>query len=176
MIEILLGRDRFTLYVPMKFIVGYEPISWSEALWACRRGIINREAIVELAASRIGMDPGSQQAQIDLSLLKPENDVEIKELAEHLADQEQPANEEHVEAKWLRIALAWLISNWRKFSNPAGVLENVVSEFRYPDALEAINHAVAGAAGLAHEVDTDACLALLKQHFIDQGLPLPSQH
>jgi hypothetical protein len=174
MIEILLGRNRFTIYVPMKFIVGYEPISLGEALWACRRGIINHQAIVELAATRIGTDPGPQQTLIDLSQLRQENETVIEELAEHVAGREKLAKEKQVEAKWLRITLAWLIANWREFSDPVGVLENVVSEFDYPDALEAINRAVAGAAGSPNGFDSDAFLALLKQHFVDQRFPLPS--
>jgi hypothetical protein len=175
MIEFLLGRNRLTFFVPMSFIAAYETVSWGEALWGCRRSIINHQAIIELAAARIATDPSPQQALIDLSQLTQEHEAEIEETAEKLARDEQPTDKQDIETKWLRISLAWLIANWRELPNAPGILENLVSDFGYPDSLHPANRAVAGAAGSSTDFNSDAVLVLLKQCFIDQGMPLPPQ-
>ncbi|RUP11005.1 DUF2247 family protein [Hyphomicrobium sp.] len=178
MINVILGTHSKTLFVPSDFILAYEPMTWIEAIWGIQQGFINHQAIVDMAESQLSKGGDPEEALVSLCLSNTKEEYNLEELVRTLAAKEPPEDESQIKQKWLQVILAWIIRDWHNFSNPPGVLENVVADFGYPNELEEINRAVAGMAGVSREAETRSepdgfFLQLLKKHFVDHGMPLP---
>lgn len=177
-----MGKDAINFLMPLDFIRGYESLSWGEALWGCRNGLISHQALIDLACHQIEKDAAPEQALVDLCWLSPEQSHDVEALAQSLANNEATKDAQTTERKWLNLSLAWAIQTWDQIPNPPGTLEYILAQFGYPDEFEKINRVVAGMAGAQRPPGPErdrsdaAFLELLKQHFISHGIPLPARH
>ena len=175
MINVILGTNSRELTVPSDFILTYDPLSWAQALWGVRNGLITHQTLIELALIRLGEAIAPPEALIKLSLLHDEAPYDIEECTKALAALEDLENDVSLREKWLELTIAWIVRDWKILLNAPGVLENVVADFGYPDELEEISRVIAGAAAVEkappRQSDSDdKILQLLKQFLIQHRM------
>lgn len=117
--------------IPLSFILGLTHLSWDEAAWGYRNQYIEGSDIVDLACYRLAEgEPEPAVAEL-AGILEFEN-FKVGETLNSLAGK-MPVNENSIKSKWLYLRLAWAYENRELSSDPLGVVEEIYSDFDYPE-------------------------------------------
>ena len=125
--------------IPMAFIRGLAPISWTEVLYGYVHQWLGWKSAVELGVAALEQaadDEHTPLCLVELAAVEKETAGRVGELLECLARDESSPSEDKVKGKWLFIRLSWLYENRHNVDDPLGKVEEILADFSYPkDAL-----------------------------------------
>jgi len=120
-------------HIPLAFIQSRTRLSWRDVKLGLERQLISASVAIDHATSQLVGSTQPRPEEVELagsSLSDP-----IIDLVSQLSSQEAPEPQEHNEAKWLYLMLAWTYQNRNSLSDPLGVVEAVYSDFGYPSEI-----------------------------------------
>ena len=123
------------VFIPYHFIRDHADLSWSEAWWGVRHGMIALLDSIDLARDCVfaGLD---DPRALELAWLNRLYTYRAHELLQGLAEGEDEEDEEAMEEKWLYLELLWLFEHRDELDDPLGHVERVYADFGYPEEIE----------------------------------------
>jgi hypothetical protein len=118
--------------VPLLFIRELTRLSWKEAAWGYHNQYLGWSDIVDLACDRIAENE-DDPIVVDLARLSKAEAFEAGQILDRLAAKAIDDDEDKIRDKWLYLRLAWLFENRSSLADPLEAVEEVYSDFDYPE-------------------------------------------
>jgi hypothetical protein len=118
--------------IPYQFLSDRVSLSWSEIKFGLEHQLIAPRVAIEEAVNRLQRQSNLLSAEVEL-VGRSDSDP-ILELVERLAEAEGPPPVP-VKDKWLFLILAWLYENRSSVPDPLGRVEELYSDFGYPNEI-----------------------------------------
>lgn len=125
--------DLIKLNITPSFIKERTHLTWREALFGIDNELLSPGAAVDFAADQLAMFDDAASELITLAGLSAEEPT--RDLVKQLADAEPQQDQEVMRNKWLYLALAWIFEHRGSFPDPLRTVEEVYSDFGYPEAV-----------------------------------------
>lgn len=119
-----------TTKIPYDFVRQRVNLSWRDVQFGLERQLIAPQVAIDKAMDRVSGSAAASSKEIELAGLS-ENDP-ILDLVIGLAEVENVASDETVQATWLYLVLAWMFENRASLRDSLGLVEEVYSDFGYP--------------------------------------------
>jgi hypothetical protein len=124
-------------YPPVKFCIHLTDLFWCDVLWAIEYRIFGWKDVKTYALFCIEKsDQKSLDIEYAIADLEKNDASKIIDLARDAALRDRIEADGNQRDKWLFLLLAWIYSNREIFSNPLSVVEELYSEFDYPESIE----------------------------------------
>lgn len=121
-----------SISIPYEFISRHARLDWSDVAYGLENRYIAPKVAIETAVSRLCEDDSASVEEVELAGLSEAESV--YELVERLSENEFRENEER-KNKWLFLVLAWLYEIKESLDDPLSLVEEVYSDFDYPQEL-----------------------------------------
>lgn len=118
--------------IPLLFIIEITRLSWGEIAWGYHNHYIGWSDVVDFACDRLVEDE-EESIVIELAGLSKFDASEAGQLVDKLAAKEIDGDVKAVKAKWLYLSLAWLYKNRASSPDPLEAVEELYSDFDYPE-------------------------------------------
>ena len=116
--------------IPYQFLSQRVDLGWDEIKFGLDHQLLRPKAAIEKATEQLCGTDAAPKEVVELASLAESEPV--ADLVARLAKAQTPPVEEHVKAKWLYLALAWLFENRQSLVDPLGMVETVYADFDYP--------------------------------------------
>lgn len=116
--------------LPLEFVTTQARLNWQDILFGFKKGLLDWKSIIELATRAIESDSALPEI-IDLALASKENISEISKLLEAIAA--KMPSQGSAAKKWFYLSLVWLYEHESQFSDPLSEVEDIASEFGFPE-------------------------------------------
>lgn len=120
-----------TTKVPYDFLRHRVNLSWREVKFGLERQLITAQVAIDRASDRLESSNASAE---EVELASRSGGDSIAELVDRLADAEGTPSDD-IQGKWLYLVLAWLFENRRSVKDPLAVVEEIYSDFAYPQEI-----------------------------------------
>ena len=140
--ELLLGGSYVYAHAPW--------LNWSELLYGLEHSFINEKGVSEFACE--GLTEESSQEAISLASLLPQESYLTLDLLRELATKE-PATETDKEKPWIFLLLSFLFDNKNSYSDPLNIVEQVYSDFDYPEEISPLTRYMPASEGIEGSED-----------------------
>ena len=98
-----------------------------------RNGWLNAPAALEIAIQNVADNPNAPHGEVILAATEPTQTAEIFEQVEKMAKTESENDRKRSKRRWLYLILAWLYENRASVADPLAEVEEVYSDFDYPE-------------------------------------------
>lgn len=122
------------LVIPTGFLLGKSSVDWQDVLWGFQHKILGWKNAVEFAQESLAHGSVDPQEAVLASLGKADTS-EIREILIALAAREDWRPKTARKEKWIYLTLAWLFEIRETVSNPLACIEELYSDFDYPDEM-----------------------------------------
>jgi hypothetical protein len=123
--------------VATEFVLHVVRVGWPEIVWAYEMHIIGWRNLTEFA--KAGVDGiVVDNALSQLANLTKEEASNAGDLARSLAAARVPIPEVTIKKKWLYVLLRWLHERKQEFPDPLGLVEQIYTDFGYPEEIEGL--------------------------------------
>lgn len=118
----------------IKSVLNSIELTWCELRYGIENQFVDDYCAVEMAIKNLGEDDNSELI-LELASLNSNNDIAV--VLDDLCKSESPALDISLaNKKWLFITLNYLYYSRSDFEDPLGVVEEVYSDFDYPEEIE----------------------------------------
>lgn len=107
-------------------------MSWEEASWGYHNQYIDWSDLVDLACDRLAENE-DDPIVAELAGVSKSEAFEAGSLLDKLTARSIDGNVNEIKAKWLYLCLSWLFENRALASDPLETVEEVYSDFDYPE-------------------------------------------
>ncbi|UHQ20251.1 DUF2247 family protein [Lysobacter sp. KIS68-7] len=118
-----------------EFVRAHASLTWKEAFWGFQQGLIDWEALKDLAGEKL-CQGSEQEGEIALAGLTHAEATEARALAKQLADTEEATPEGHEQKVWLFLSLANLFLRRTEVDDALADVEAVYANYGYPTEIE----------------------------------------
>jgi hypothetical protein len=118
--------------IPLLFIRGLTRLSWGEVAWGYHNHYIAWSDVVDIACDCLAENK-NEPILVELAGLSKTEASEAGQLLDKLAANITDGDEETIKAKWLFLSLAWLFENRASLHDPFDAVEEIYSDFDYPE-------------------------------------------
>lgn len=119
--------------ISFEFLADFCHLTWRDIEFGLSHNYISPTVAIDFACSRIcdnkDLDP------VELIIAGCSKDDPMLERVSTLAEREAITTSADVRARWLCILLAWLYENRAMFEDPLGILEEIYTDFDYPQEI-----------------------------------------
>jgi len=133
------------------YVYAHAPrLNWSELLYGLEHSFINEKGVSEFACE--GLTEKSSQEAISLASLLPQESYLTLDLLRGLATNE-PAIETDKAKPWIFLLLSFLFDNKDSYSDPLNIVEQIYSDFDYPEELSPLIRYMPASEGIEGSED-----------------------
>jgi hypothetical protein len=118
--------------IPLSFIKGLTHLSWAEAAWGYHNQYVGWSDVVDMACDCLAENE-DESIVVELAGLSKSEASEAGQLLDKLAAKAIDGDEKARKAKWLYLSLAWLFENRASSPDPLEAVEELYSDFDYPE-------------------------------------------
>jgi hypothetical protein len=118
--------------IPLFFIKGLTRLSWEEADWGYHNQYLDWSDVVDMACDCLAENE-DEPIVAELAGLSKSEASETGQLLNKLGAKAIDGDEKSVKAKWLYLSLAWLFENRASSPDPFETVEELYSDFDYPE-------------------------------------------
>jgi hypothetical protein len=116
--------------IPSAFIRPRVHLTWCEVEFGLQNFWLTHEAVIELAVDRSTQGEDSPDV-VELASVLPHEHYKVPEILRRLRDRDIGC----AKNKWLFLLLAWLYEHRDEVEDPLGVVEELYSDFDYPEEI-----------------------------------------
>lgn len=109
-------------------------LTWNEILYGLNRGFINNKDVVDYAFLKL--DAGASFDEVELASLSEGELYQVPDVLDRLASGED--GQDIVLESWLYLLLLWVYDHRNNFDDPFCVIEEIYSDFDYPEGIAPI--------------------------------------
>lgn len=121
------------LIIPSNFIIKFKNISWHDFEYALDKNIILEKTLVDYAIMKISLDRYSD-LEFELASCNPKESCQVLEIFYKLL--ENKSNQDEIAKKWTYFCLLFIYENKGDFDDPLGIIEDLYSDFDYPEYIK----------------------------------------
>ncbi|MEQ1935928.1 MAG: DUF2247 family protein [Fimbriimonadaceae bacterium] len=124
-------------HVPVEFVSRHVKPTWSDVELGLHNRWLNSADAVKLAVQIVAADESASREEVMLAASDSSKAVEIAEQVQALAKAESEGGQQKSRQRWLYLLLAWVYENRASVADPLSVVEEIYSNFGYPEEVAA---------------------------------------
>ncbi len=123
-----------TAKIPYSFLIQFGPLRWKEIEFGLSHNYTSSAAAIMFAQENVKIQ--SAPSGEELAIADSQLDDSVLELVRSLSVHDTALDPQAVSSKWLCILLGWISENEAHFADPLGMIEELYSDFDYPDQIK----------------------------------------
>jgi hypothetical protein len=119
--------------VPYEFAKEMFPLTWTDVLYGLEKNCVSTQFAISHANAELTCDKDADEKVLIIAIASEQDS--IIEYAKELAESDGTGHSKQAQEKWLCLTLRWLYENKEKLSDPLAMVEEIYSDFDYPEQM-----------------------------------------
>lgn len=121
--------------MPLSFVCSRVDLTWPDLLWGCEQQRIDYSNAADMAVDKLAQGVDDPDV-LEIAVIGKSDIYEVKKLVQKLAERYPERDESEIKQKWLYLTLFWLYENRADFNDPLAEVENIYTDFDYPEDIK----------------------------------------